>query len=1572
MQQELVLLLSGPWGISYDELCERLRDMMDVVFEDWVEQPAGTLMQEGTAPASSTCSLDTLQRACRLLVFLGYYAPLEPDKDPTCDDIVRRLSNLDFFVDFSSSGLDARKELIKAAKQLADVFNNRWQAESAVEMAACARGPADPAPGSYASTVELAEAGLTATKIARQGLSDTVECLLNWMTVLHQEAKQARELHSTPTDLLVRRKLGPINWGSCSELRQREWAGLDKQQVQEEEEELREVRKLQLETLGESNGAQLASIARFFSTLEPMSRALATQVLESSVVPQLLELDVRYNAQVREAVLTMVFRLLRLAAPDLQAQSAWQADVPDMRRVLRGLAQQPLELQQRLGRPPADSGQLQVQAERLMCQLLDEQLDPAARQQVLSELHSSVGQVLLGPVEDLVAAEYQLRLPGSFNKVKPEGRDVSCWRQHSVAVGAVKVDVLAALYALQLQAGASWQQVQALVAQPDADLGQFFRVRAANYRLVVLYLVSQVVSAAPSLLRWDSTGSAGALPPNSIPAQELMRLWLRAMLDQHAPKAFGKCMEHVMGVLARAPATAPLFAGLRAQLEEQGRVQATLAQDCGIQASGSNRATVLKAVLGQLRHSWDGRSLSSVLHNLHTDLRAWQPAKDSPSKVLRWQRTCLLSLLSLTQLHLQFPSSESAVGVAELLNIATAWMQDSIKAVCGQRQQPRDNSSSGLADVYVEESALQHLTAYLGMVVRLAGHARQLERQPTSAWPAAAVSSASDACQLLSSAVEQASPRAGGSILGLGDKLRELFCLRDLLGCALWHMSAQDQPGEQDSALLGQLASALAQQSGLLPGIHSQGGIGHSSPGLLHHVLSVHVHAVLKDAAKGTPAAVHRGINALHLVSRLCGLLLTPAGGGPQAVCSQRLLLPCLAYPLLELTMADVSVAGCCRLQLHVFRLLQQLLGGPLGQQLLPPPGQDLEGQPGAASFSAGPLCKLQPLQQHQVQRIFLELMKLNLHRCVLIATAQSGAGAASAASAPGSAQQRLTCGPNITQLLLQLLGCARHVDEPTRMYPGSGTVADSPADAAWKALEAGIRFAAQLAQQPGVAQQAVLDTLFPDLFRRMAQQPVPPHYIRAAYAALVQQLPADDQELWRVSEHTIMPPPAAVRQQQPQQQEPQLHRQLRHAGRNQQQQPQQQQAPLRAGGAVSKPAPSECGSQACSMVGGPVQQAVAGGAVPAASLCEPAASHMPFSQAGGRVASCGGPAGGLHGGTAAAAARAQQRKRPGAAGEAGQEAGEDGEVSSSSNSLLHKKQRVHTLQQQQGLQQQGQEVPDVCSQDQGASQGDVTQPPPHPQQQQCLQDESTQLQPGRQLRQQQHAHGADATQLQPVQQQQQRRQSNSSSQQGGLCPFPAFWVAVKSQGPQAGTSAGQKVWQLFLSGTPCSDRKLRLERCSYIVLNKALQDTATELRQRKLLSSGTRVLVTQVRKEHKALEIEVCGDSELLVDPDAAAAAGLQYGQEQRKEWASSWAWKEQQLRAARGATSSRGKSSSEVNSDGCLLGVAAPTQQPAAADAGQPQQQQQQPERSVVDSQATIKYPTPPLPVCRGEAPQ
>lgn len=141
-----------------------------------------------------------------------------------------------------------------------------------------------------------------------------------------------------------------------------------------------------------------------------------------------------------------------------------------------------------------------------------------------------------------------------------------------------------------------------------------------------------------------------------------------------------------------------------------------------------------------------------------------------------------------------------------------------------------------------------------------------------------------------------------------------------------------------------------------------------------------------------------------------------------------------------------------------------------------------------------------------------------------------------------------------------------------------------------------------------------------------------------------------------------------------------------------------------------------------------------------------------------------------------------------------------------------------------------------------------------------------------------------------------------------------------------------------------------------------------SELARRKLVCQGTRVLVTAVRKEHRAREVEVCARSELLVDPDAAAAAGLQYGRRQRKEWARVWQWKEQQLRAAAGV--SKAPSSSDVGSEGWLLGAAPPTQ--PAAGASQPQQAQpqagpmlllpqQQPAGSVVDSQATIKYPVP-----------
>jgi hypothetical protein len=102
------------------------------------------------------------------------------------------------------------------------------------------------------------------------------------------------------------RKLGPIQWAGTSSLRRQEWASMSNQQQLQEEAELREVRRLQLETLQYSNGVQTAAIAMYLSTVAASTgaahdhppRVLARQVLESEVVPQVLRLDVNYPAEV--------------------------------------------------------------------------------------------------------------------------------------------------------------------------------------------------------------------------------------------------------------------------------------------------------------------------------------------------------------------------------------------------------------------------------------------------------------------------------------------------------------------------------------------------------------------------------------------------------------------------------------------------------------------------------------------------------------------------------------------------------------------------------------------------------------------------------------------------------------------------------------------------------------------------------------------------------------------------------------------------------------------------------------------------------------------------------------------------------------------------------------------------------------------------------------------------------------------------------------------------------------------------------------------------------------------------
>lgn len=68
-----------------------------------VALPAGV-----SVPASTACTMDTLQRVCKLLVFLAELSPPQLGRDPSHEDLVRRLSGQEFFVDFNNSGTDAR------------------------------------------------------------------------------------------------------------------------------------------------------------------------------------------------------------------------------------------------------------------------------------------------------------------------------------------------------------------------------------------------------------------------------------------------------------------------------------------------------------------------------------------------------------------------------------------------------------------------------------------------------------------------------------------------------------------------------------------------------------------------------------------------------------------------------------------------------------------------------------------------------------------------------------------------------------------------------------------------------------------------------------------------------------------------------------------------------------------------------------------------------------------------------------------------------------------------------------------------------------------------------------------------------------------------------------------------------------------------------------------------------------------------------------------------------------------------------------------------------------------------
>jgi hypothetical protein len=208
-----------------------------------------------------------------------------------------------------------------------------------------------------------------------------------------------------------------------------------------------------------------------------------------------------------------------------------------------------------------------------------------------------------------------------------------------------------------------------------------------------------------------------------------------------------------------------------------------------------------------------------------------------------------------------------------------------------------------------------------------------------------------------------AAPPPGASTADLGTARRVLATLTR-------YLSARDVLPPEEASLLAAVARALAAAGGAAalaaPGAASPAGGGGggalapqpplaaSAPGLLHTLLGVHVRMLLSAAATSrSPLALHRAVNALHLLRALL------QQRGMAAPPSLRLFLPCLLRPLVQLLGAgadgggDTACGGLLAAQLQVYKLAQQLLKQP-GGMALPALGllaQDGGGGGGVALF---------------------------------------------------------------------------------------------------------------------------------------------------------------------------------------------------------------------------------------------------------------------------------------------------------------------------------------------------------------------------------------------------------------------------------------------------------------------------------------------------------------------------------------------------------------------------------------------------------------------------------------------
>lgn len=312
--------------------------------------------------------------------------------------------------------------------------------------------------------------------------------------------------------------------------------------------------------------------------------------------------------QVCKQALVTIKALTAAAAPDLQEVARWYIEEPAH---MKGLLVEAHRQQQQTHDQQNIPGlhEVVVQQLALFHQVVHSQIAVAQRVAEVSKLAQAMKQHLLLPLEQLVAAEYAARhnwvkdnvepkpaavqqpqqqqqtaaLPWYLQKsgVQPAAAAASAagvgaakmpsvqqqeeQEQHCVSLGTTKVEALALAYAIQLQGGAiSWLQMERQLVAPASSLNQLLEAfQNQQLRRLLISIVAEISKHAPSVVQWRQQ-QQGPLQPaassnqTAVPAEWLLRLWLRAMLDV-PNKACRKSAAHLTVAMLNNPAAVGLF-----------------------------------------------------------------------------------------------------------------------------------------------------------------------------------------------------------------------------------------------------------------------------------------------------------------------------------------------------------------------------------------------------------------------------------------------------------------------------------------------------------------------------------------------------------------------------------------------------------------------------------------------------------------------------------------------------------------------------------------------------------------------------------------------------------------------------------------------------------------------------------------------------------------------------------------------------------------------------------------------------------------------------------------------------